>query len=115
MRLQSSLEDQESLRLRRADGGAVHLENHESACQQVVLDVGVERVTPDSKGISTEERELKEEPCIWKVQLKCCVQSGTDTPELRQTWISDQLESFSDQQPTLIAGLWIHLLHAHTT
>ncbi|CAL8298966.1 unnamed protein product [Gadus morhua 'NCC'] len=26
--------------LRRADGGAVHLENHESACQQVVLEGG---------------------------------------------------------------------------
>ncbi|CAL8317650.1 unnamed protein product [Lota lota] len=57
----------------------------------LVKEVPVGRVTPGSKGTTTEEREL--EPCVLKVRLKCCVQSGADTPEMYHSCISEQLKS----------------------
>ncbi|CAL8287288.1 unnamed protein product [Gadus morhua 'NCC'] len=103
----------------RPEGGAVHLEEHHEATCQVLLtstrrgaggwrtSLLVGRVTPGSTGMTTEERELK--LCILKgnlllmARLKCCVQSGKDTPELfhpelLHTCISNQLKPFSDQQ-----------------
>ncbi|CAL8234455.1 unnamed protein product [Arctogadus glacialis] len=100
----------------RPEGGAVHLEEHHEATRQVLLtstrrgadgwrtSLLVGRVTPGSTGMTTEERELK--PGILKgnqARLKCCVQSGKDTPELfhpelLHTCISNLLKPCSDQQ-----------------
>ncbi|CAL8369025.1 unnamed protein product [Arctogadus glacialis] len=49
------------------------------------------------QGTTTAER-AEGGACIWKVQLKCRLQSGADTPELHHNCNSDLLESSSGQQ-----------------